>query len=89
MGRPLNGRHRARPVTSRRLSATAKAKAGYSIIPGYDDGFAYTAIRSAAFHPNSLGLYDLSGNGVPWEWCGDLRTTTRKSSKSCAAKCLD
>jgi hypothetical protein len=34
-------------------------------IPGYDDGFAFTA-PVGSFSPNRLGMYDLSGNVQEW-----------------------
>ena len=34
-------------------------------IPGYDDGFAYTA-PVGSFPPNNLGIFDLSGNVQEW-----------------------
>jgi formylglycine-generating enzyme required for sulfatase activity len=45
-----------------------KKKDAYSIIEGYDDGYADTS-PVGAFAPNAYGLFDMGGN--VWQWCDD------------------
>ena len=45
------------------------------VLVGYRDGYIKTA-PVGSFPPNSLGLYDLSGNA--WEWCEDWHDSQHK-----------
>ena len=57
-----------RLVTGNFADASAASKPGVPAertIPGYDDGFPYTA-PVGSFPPNQLGIYDLSGNVQEW-----------------------
>ena len=49
------------------------APPGWTVIPGYNDGFARTA-PVGSFAANRLGLFDITGN--LWEWCEDLYEPT-------------
>ena len=47
----------------------------FTIIDGYEDGYAYTA-QVGSFKANKFRLYDMGGNA--WEWCKDWYDIERK-----------
>ena len=49
------------------------APPGWTVIPGYNDGFARTA-PVGSFAANRFGLFDITGN--LWEWCEDFYEPT-------------
>jgi formylglycine-generating enzyme required for sulfatase activity len=53
---------------------SAKKKDAYSVIEGYDDGYADTS-PVGAFAPNRFGLFDMGGN--VWQWCDDWYDANR------------
>jgi formylglycine-generating enzyme required for sulfatase activity len=56
-------------------SAAKKKFPKFTVIEGYNDGFATTS-PVMSFEPNKLGLYDMGGN--VWQWCEDWYDSEQK-----------